>query len=68
VVAAVHQHYDASLQLTRFHNRPTMRALEILRNGRRLAVAGIEDAALLSFSISVNVDSEHPGTLAICEA
>ncbi|MDM0056828.1 hypothetical protein [Variovorax fucosicus] len=40
-----------------------MQALEVLHNGQRLVVAGTENAVLLSFSVSVSIDSEHPGTL-----
>lgn len=42
-----------------------MQALEVLRNGQPLAVAGTEDAVLLSFSMHVSIDGEHPATLDI---
>lgn len=40
-----------------------MQALEVLRNGHPLVVAGTEDAVLLSFSVHVSIDGEHPATL-----
>lgn len=40
-----------------------MQALEVLRNGQPLVVAGAEDAVLLSFSVHVSIDGEHPATL-----
>ncbi|MDM0031964.1 hypothetical protein QTI33_07360 [Variovorax sp. J22P271] len=40
-----------------------MQALEVLRNGQTLVVAGAEDAVLLSFSMHVSIDGEHPATL-----
>jgi len=40
-----------------------MQALEVLRNGQPLVVAGTEDAVLLSFSMHVSIDGEHPATL-----
>lgn len=40
-----------------------MQALEVLCNGQRLALAGTVDAVLLSFSMHVSIDGEHPATL-----
>ncbi|RST46996.1 hypothetical protein [Variovorax sp. MHTC-1] len=40
-----------------------MQALEVLRNGQPLVVAGAGDAVLLSFSMHVSIDGEHPATL-----
>ncbi|TWD77282.1 hypothetical protein FB547_110244 [Variovorax beijingensis] len=40
-----------------------MQALEVLRNGQPLVVAGTEDAVLLSFSVHMSIDGEHPATL-----
>jgi hypothetical protein len=40
-----------------------MYALELQRNGQPLVVAGVEDAALLSFAIHVDINGEHPATL-----
>lgn len=40
-----------------------MQALEVLCNGQPLVLAGTVDAVLLTFSIHVSIDGEHPATL-----